>query len=1115
MSRSDGKPGPGGSKPATVVDNSTMLDDKPERHRKRELDDLPTMSRDRYAITNEHARGGLGVILAARDEHLGRTVAIKELGAGADERMSTRFVREALITARLQHPGIVPVYEAGRWPTGARFYAMKMVSGKTLREELKARASLEERLALVPNVLAVAEAVAYAHAQGVIHRDLKPDNVMVGAFGETVVVDWGLAKDRKLGVDIAPDKSGLYVQAHAEATRIGAVIGTPAYMSPEQARGEDVDERADVWAIGAILYHLLTAAPPFSGAPDSVIERVAKEPAPRVDDQVKGAPRDLVAIVDKAMARDPAERYANAKELAGDLSRFLTGKLVDAREYSRLALLEHWIRRHRAPVIVGAVLTAVLAIFATISISRIVGERRTARARSDELVLTNAKSQLDRDPTASLAWLKQYPASGSEPETARNIAEDAASRGVARHVWGGHPEIVEAIAVSPDGKTVATSSNKVLQTFDRATGLRTARVDVPWAQRLQFLPDGRIAGGAVDGSVFIVEGGVAKILGKVAGSVDNEGLDVTRDGRTIVAGGSGGNVVAFDVAGGPPHELTRVQGKVTSVIVTVDAVLLAVQLDQALEIRRIALAAPSAVETLARLAMDHEPVSLPVFSENGSALVVPIGDDVLRWDAGSSAFTTVAHQRTPINDVAIGPDGRVVAGGTDGTLTIVAPDGTSRTVVAHYHPITALAFSRDGRLFASADRAGLVNVWTPTGMEPHPGHSASVKRLVFAPDNGVISGSDDQTVRAWLPSGPQKVFAAGARDVFRVTWLSPSRLATTGRDAAVNLIDLDGTVRRIAREGAETYNMTVLPNGDLVTSAWNGAIAIFSPDGVEKGRFDHGKRVWLVAASPDGRQLASCGEDGEVKLWTLATGAMRVLDKHAVDAIGAAFSPDGKLIATSAQDFEIRIFDLTTNAPPKVLKGHTGDPNALTWSADGKTLYSAGGDNDGDVRVWNVATGQSTVLGGHVGQVRTIALSRDQRLLASGGNDGLLIVWDLADGNRPRILPGHHAEIRYVAFAPDGHLLASAGWDGTVRLWNLDDGRVTTWRGHEGKVHRVAFSADGKLLASSGEDGTVRVWTVADQTAIPPDPKGFTAWLDSATTAKTSPTGLLDVVTPN
>lgn len=578
------KPG----KPGTVAD-STMLDDRPapsSAATKRRLDDLPTMSRERYDIAGEHARGGLGVILRAHDQNLERTVAIKEIGANADERSSTRFVREALITARLQHPGIVPVYEAGRWPNGARFYAMKMVSGRTLREELASRDELEDRLALLPNVLAVAEAVGYAHAEGVIHRDLKPDNVMVGAFGETVVVDWGLAKDRKLGGEVA--RPGLYAQTHAEATHVGAVIGTPAYMSPEQARGEDVDARADVWAIGAILYHLLSAEPPFRGAPDSVIQRVASEPAPPLGDRAKGAPRDLIAIVTKAMAREPSARYANAKELAGDLSRFLTGQLVGAREYTRLARIEHWVKQHRAPVIVAAILLAVLAVGATFSISRIVEERGVAEARSDELLLTQARSQLERDPTAALAWLKQYPASGAEGEAARNIAADAFSRGVARHVWRGHPEAGVALAVSPDASTVATASGKTFQLFDRISGARIARVDIPISLILRFTPDGKtIVGTAENGQSFAIDRATAtrRDLGRVPGIASR--LAVAPDSASFISCTSGGAAWQWHLDGSPPRQLASFGAQMIDAVVTGDSVMVVGYTEDSVVVRRI------------------------------------------------------------------------------------------------------------------------------------------------------------------------------------------------------------------------------------------------------------------------------------------------------------------------------------------------------------------------------------------------------------------------------------------------------------------------------------------------------------------------------------------------
>ncbi len=212
---------------------------------------LPVGDPERYEQLGEHARGGIGRVTRARDRRLGRTVAVKELLV-RDALHEERFVREALITARLDHPGIVAVHEAGVWPSGEPYYVMKLVAGRTLHERLAEARDQRERLALLPHVVAVADAVGYAHREGVVHRDIKPANVVCGEFGETVVVDWGLAHDAGLALPPVVDDG---------------VLGTPAYMAPELAAGATPDPRGDVYAIGAILYELLAGAPPYCRNP--------------------------------------------------------------------------------------------------------------------------------------------------------------------------------------------------------------------------------------------------------------------------------------------------------------------------------------------------------------------------------------------------------------------------------------------------------------------------------------------------------------------------------------------------------------------------------------------------------------------------------------------------------------------------------------------------------------------------------------------------------------------------------------------------------------------------------------------------------------------------------
>jgi len=363
---------------------------------------LPLVDDAHYQGQREIARGGMGKIVAAEDRRLGRPVALKVLLEPAGDALE-RFEREALITARLQHPGIVPVYEAGRWPSGEPFFSMKHVAGRPLDHVIGELRTLADRLALLPRIAAAADAIAYAHSQRIVHRDLKPGNVLIGDFGETVVIDWGLAKD--LDANDSPDsenrinerpairarvsESGGVLDAPSvtqkttinhSLTVVGAVMGTPAYMAPEQARGEPVDARADVFALGAMLYHLLAGVPPYNArTATEVIAAAALGKVVPLREREEGAPHDLVAIVERAMNPVPAKRYPSACELAEELRRFQTGQLVSAHRYTTSQKLARWIKKHRAAVTIGALSFVVLAVAGSLAIRQIVYERDAAQ----------------------------------------------------------------------------------------------------------------------------------------------------------------------------------------------------------------------------------------------------------------------------------------------------------------------------------------------------------------------------------------------------------------------------------------------------------------------------------------------------------------------------------------------------------------------------------------------------------------------------------------------------------------------------------------------------------------------------------------------------------------
>jgi serine/threonine protein kinase len=325
----------------------------------------PPAGNDRYVLEREIGSGGMGRVFAARDQRLQRIVAIKMLRA-RDAALATRFEREVRLAARLQHPGVVPVYDAGFWPSGEPYLVMKLVLGQSLARVIRDADTPADRLALLPHVITAAEAVAYAHDQGIVHRDLKPINIVVGAFGETIVLDWGLAKDLRAGGDEQDAASpGASLPPGTSPppgdTAAGTVLGTPLYMAPEQAAGHTVDARADVYALGAILHHVLAGTAPQlrSGEPggaSALLPLAALEPR---------LPPDLLAIVAKALATEPQERYATAFELADDLKRFQAGQLVVARHYSPAARISRAVARH--PIVVVGCLAAALAAVAVVA----------------------------------------------------------------------------------------------------------------------------------------------------------------------------------------------------------------------------------------------------------------------------------------------------------------------------------------------------------------------------------------------------------------------------------------------------------------------------------------------------------------------------------------------------------------------------------------------------------------------------------------------------------------------------------------------------------------------------------------------------------------------------
>lgn len=1025
-----------------------------------------------FRLLDKLGSGQFGTVWKAFDTKLHRNVAVKIPRQNIDDSVRESFFREARAAAQLNHPNIISIHAVGS-DDDAAFIVSDFVQGTDLRAWLSGFNPTPIQAAEICKSIALG--LHHAHESGVVHRDLKPANIMMDLNDQPQIMDFGLAK-RESG--------------EASMTVQGEILGTPAYMSPEQARGESykVDRRADIYSFGVLLFEILTGEKPFRGDRKVLLINIINQEAPRLRSLKTSIPIDLETICLKCLEKSPESRYQTAGEVASELERFLKKEPIEARPISGLTRAIRVCRRW--PVVtslsIGLILSLVIGIIG-ISSQLLRANSEWERAEENAKQLNTAKVNSERNLyVAQMAQIQNAWENGMVSEVRR---------------------LLDTL-IPADGQEDLRTFEWFL--YDRwwtqsQEGLKFNYGAI--VKQLATNPQFEIAAGGNDGKIQIWNAKTNSIYQTLVGGVDFEAkgnvqrLEYSNDGNRLFAcfaieeWDKSGDYVVFEKSKRGYEKICEKKvDNIYQIAISYDGQWLSETVGNVSRFRKASGPSESEVE----LKTQNNITEAFFFNTSNRFLTLEKSDSVTLWDVANLKQPLAKIQlKTGVNKATLSlDDSKLIFADEQGISQIDIADDWSMTVCKSISllktDLKSIVPNPNGLNFIatsgrSADILAYDSLELVGRLNSRKDFSGSLR--FFNDGADIVTQEDDSNfISVWNIRRAEKIGKISAHDnyVYAVEILPDNRIVTGSRDYLIRVTDSDQAREALTMtHPGWIWSIAFSPDDQLLASAsTNGKVHVWNVNtGIEEFYVKaHRRSVQFVTFSPDGKLLASGGRDNDIFLTDVLTRVSTPLPRrHTHHVNSLSFSPNGNFLVSGSNDGTIIVWDVKSKR--EVARHDTNPENelndadiwAVLFGSDNETIYFGGMNNK--LSKFNFVTKKSSLISELGGDLTSLALNKDFSILSATASDENIIFYDPANDKSLAKFQGHSSDAMSSSFSPDGKTLVTVGADKYIKYWNLRTNTQTVMiPAHDKHIHAVRFSNDGTLVASCGWDGKVKIW---------------------------------------